>query len=90
MPVVKAGRSRQVVIPKAVWDNFHLKPGDYFEVEVEDDRIVFVPKKLVGSDELAYWSKGTQADITAALEDVAAGRIKEFENVEDLIEDLNS
>jgi len=67
-----------------------LKAGDYFEVEIEDDRIVFVPQKLVSRDELAYWSKETQADITEALADVAAGRVKEFENVDDLLKDLNS
>lgn len=67
-----------------------MKAGDYFEVEIEDDRIVFVPQKLVSRDELAYWSKETQADITEALADVAAGRVKEFENVDDLLKDLNS
>ncbi len=90
MPVVKAGRSRQVVIPKEIWDQLRLEPGDYFKVELEDDRIVFVPKKLVSRDELWYWSKEGQTEIRRALKDINEGKAKEFEGVDDLINELNS
>ncbi|MFQ5796027.1 MAG: AbrB/MazE/SpoVT family DNA-binding domain-containing protein [Candidatus Bipolaricaulia bacterium] len=90
MPVVKAGRSRQVVIPKAIWDSLGLAPGDYFEVELEDDRIVFVPKKLVSKEELWYWSREGQAEIQQALRELEEGKAKEFDDVEELIEELNT
>jgi AbrB family looped-hinge helix DNA binding protein len=90
MPVVKAGRSRQVVIPKEIWDRLQLEPGDYFEVQLEDNRIVFVPKKLVSKDELWYWSKEGQTEIQRALKEIDEGKAKEFEEVEELIEELKS
>jgi AbrB family looped-hinge helix DNA binding protein len=90
MPVVKAGRSRQVVIPKRIWDRLSLEAGDYFEVELEEGRIVFVPKKLVSKEELWYWSKEGQAEINQALKEIKEGKAKEFDNVKDLIDDLNA
>jgi AbrB family looped-hinge helix DNA binding protein len=47
MPTVKIGVSRQVVIPKKFYEKLGLVPGDYFEVELEDDRLVLTPKMLV-------------------------------------------
>ena len=90
MPVVKVGRSRQVVIPKEIWDRLGLEAGDYFEVELEEGRIVFVPKKLVSKEELWYWSKEGQAEINQALREIKEGQAKEFDNVNDLIDDLNA
>jgi len=90
MPVVKVGRSRQVVIPKAIWEELGLRPGDYFEVEVEEDRIVFTPKRLVGREELWYWSKEGQAEIRQALAEVEQGQAEAFDDVEELIDDLRS
>lgn len=90
MAVVKIGQSRQVVIPKGIWDQLGLEAGDYLEGTVEEDRIVFLPKKLVSKEELWYWSKEGQGEINQALEEVKEGKAKEFDNVEDLIEDLNT
>lgn len=75
MPIVKAGQSRQVVIPKEVWDKFGLEPGDYFEVEAKQDQIVFIPKKLVRREDLWYWSKQWQAKEREADEAIAKGEV---------------
>ena len=45
MPVVKVSRRRQVVIPKALYEELGLKPGDTLEVRVEGDKLVYVPQK---------------------------------------------
>lgn len=89
MPTVKAGKSRQVVIPKGIWDDLQLQSGDYFEVKVAKGTITFIPKKLVERDPW-YWSKEVQKSINEALDDIKAGRVKEFSNVDDLIKDLES
>lgn len=44
---VKIGASRQVAIPKKIHDRLRLKPGDYLEIAVDDDRIILTPKALV-------------------------------------------
>src|SRR5438445_6661301 len=47
MTAVKIGVTRQVVIPKKLHDQLGLVPGDYLEVELEGDHLVFTPKALI-------------------------------------------
>jgi AbrB family looped-hinge helix DNA binding protein len=89
MPIVKIMQRRQVVIPKELFEKLHLEIGDYLEAKLERGRIVYIPKKLVDRDEW-YWSEEGQQAIAEALQEIAAGKVKEFEDVDDLIEELDS
>ena len=44
---VKVGTSRQVVIPKHIYEAMGLVAGDYMEVTVRDGSVVMTPKTLV-------------------------------------------
>ena len=59
------------------------------QAEVEDNKIVFVPKVLIDKAEAVTLSKKGEEMLEEALEDVKKGRIKKFENVEELIDDLH-
>ncbi len=61
--IVKIGASRQVIIPKKIHDRLGLQPGDYLEVELQDDKVVLTPKALV------------EKRLAEALDDVKHGRI---------------
>jgi len=50
MELVKAGRSRQVTIPKQIFDSLGLKEGDYVQVEVEGGRIVLTPVAVINKE----------------------------------------
>ena len=50
MEVVKAGRSRQVTIPKKVFDSLGLQEGDYFEVNIEGGKIVMTPVLVISKE----------------------------------------
>ena len=45
MPTVKILEHGQVTIPKKFRDIFGIKAGDMADVDIEGDRIVFIPKK---------------------------------------------
>ncbi len=62
MAAVKIGTSRQVVIPKKLYDQLQLQAGDYLEVELENGNLVLTPKQLV------------EKAILAGLEDFKKGR----------------
>lgn len=47
LPKLKVGTSRQVAIPKKIYDGLRLSPGDYLEADVKNDRIVLTPKVFV-------------------------------------------
>lgn len=47
MPAVKIGASRQVIIPKKIYELLGLAAGDYLDVTVENGSLVMSPKQLV-------------------------------------------
>jgi len=50
MPIVKIGRSRQVTIPKKLFEALGLEEGDYVEVDRQGDKLILVPKVLLDRD----------------------------------------
>jgi len=47
MSAVKIGASRQVIIPKKVYEELGLAAGDYLDVTVQDGSLLMSPKTLV-------------------------------------------
>ena len=47
MPLVKITRSRQITIPKELFEALALQQGDYMEVTREGDTLILRPKTLV-------------------------------------------
>jgi len=86
MPTVKLGTSRQIVIPKKLYDALGLAPGDYLEVELyKDNRLLVTPKELV--------DKHPEIDqrLTEAEEDVTAGRVSgPFHTAKELAQHLHA
>jgi hypothetical protein len=66
-----------------------IEDGDVFQVQVEDGRIVLVPMKLVPAEQVWFWSEEWQKGEKEADEDIAEGRTKSFDNVDDLVEELD-
>ena len=46
-PKLKIGVSRHVAIPKKMYEDLNLSPGDYLEAEVKNNRIVLTPKIFI-------------------------------------------
>jgi AbrB family looped-hinge helix DNA binding protein len=63
MSAVKVGVSQQVAIPKKLHDQLGLRPGDYLEVEVRDNRLILTPKALV------------EKRLAEGIEDIKKGRV---------------
>lgn len=47
MAAVKIGVSRQIVIPKKLYDELRLSPGDYLDVELKGEKLILTPKELI-------------------------------------------
>lgn len=74
---VKVGQSRQLAIPKTIFDALALSPGDYLEVSVQNDTLVLTPQEFV------------DRRIAEGLRDVHEGRVsKKFASVDTLMESL--
>lgn len=80
----------QITIPKRLRDRYNLEEGDLFELEESDDGILLKPRKVIDPTQAWFWTPEWQAREREADEDIRAGRVKRFDRLEDLLEDLRS
>jgi AbrB family looped-hinge helix DNA binding protein len=85
----KVTRHGQITLPAAVRKELDIEEGDLVEIQVVDDRAVVTPKKLVDKSQAYFWTEAWQKGEAEAEADIKAGRIKTFDSVEDLLEDLD-
>ena len=89
MSLVQLREKAQITLPSKIRKALGIKEGDYLEAEVEDNKIVLVPKILVDKAKVVTLSKKGEEMLKEALEDVKKGKVKEFKNVQELIDDLH-
>jgi AbrB family looped-hinge helix DNA binding protein len=88
MPVVKILRHGQITLPKEIRKILGVEEGDLLELGLENARVFLQPKILV--DKQTILSEAGEIKIKEALEALEKGEVKEFNNVADLINELNS
>lgn len=75
MSTTKIGPKHQVTIPKDVFEELHLDIGDILEAEVEGDKLVLVPKRLVGKAPAPKLTAQEQRSLARARKKVEAIRV---------------
>lgn len=89
MPLVQVREKAQITLPSKIRKALGIKKGDYLEAEVEGNKMVLIPKILIDKAEAVTLSKKGEEMLKEALEDVRKGKVKKFNNAEDLIDDLH-
>ena len=89
MPLVQVRGKVQIIIPSKIRKALGIKEGNYLEAEVEDNKIVLIPKVLVDKTKTVTLPKKGEEMLKEALTDVKKGSIKEFKSVEELIDNLH-
>ena len=84
----KVTRHGQITLPASVRKELGVEEGDLVEIEVIDEKAVLMPKKLVDKNQVYFWTKRWQGGEREADEDIRAGRVRTFNSVEELVEDL--
>lgn len=92
MPIIKVIRNGQITLPKEFRDALGVKEGDILEAEMKENQMVLKPKILIDKIPESEFelSEHGKKKIREAFEDIKRGSVKKFDNVEDLIKDLNS
>ncbi len=89
MPMVQVLRDGVIQIPKEIREEVGIEEGDYIDIEINgEDTITLHIKGLVDEDDSWYWSGEWQQMEREADEDIKAGRVKSFDNIEYLIREL--
>jgi AbrB family looped-hinge helix DNA binding protein len=90
MPMTKVTRHGQITLPAEVRRKLGIEEGDLIEIAVENERAVLSPKKLIDSSQAYFWSKSWQAGEREASADIESGRVKTFDDAEELIAELDN
>ena len=88
--VLQIRSNGQITLPTAVRRKANLKEGDLLEVVVEEDGTVrLVPQIAIERSQAYFWTPRWQEGERQAEEDIKAGRVKEFANIDEAINYLN-
>ncbi len=86
MQTTRISPKHQITIPKEVFEKLHLEVGDILEVDMTEEGLLLVPKKLISKDQTWFWTKEWQKKEKEADEAIARGELSgPFENAQDLI-----
>jgi antitoxin MazE len=85
----KVTRHGQVTLPASVRKKLKIEEGDLIEIEIIDEKLVLVPKRLVDKNQSYFWTKEWQEAEQKADDDIKNNRIKVFETAEELFKDLD-
>ena len=88
MPVVKILRHGQITLPKEIRKILGVEEGDLLELGLENAGVFLQPKILI--DKKTVLSEAGEIKIKKALEALEKKEVQEFDNVDDLINELNS
>ena len=88
MRLVKILRHGQITLPKEIRKILGVEEGDLLELGLENAKVFLKPKVLV--DKESALSETGEIKIKEALESLKKKEIKEFDNVDALIKELNS
>ena len=86
--LTKVTRHGQITLPSDVRRRLEIEEGDLIEVQVQGDRVMLTPKRLVDKSQAYFWAKEWQEAEAEAEADIEAGRVQRFASVEALLEDL--
>ncbi len=86
--MTKIRDNSQITIPKNIMDKLDLKKGDTISIELRDDEIILKPVVIIDKSQAWFWRKDWQKEEKEAEEDIKAGRVKTFNNTDDLMKDL--
>ena len=79
----------QVTLPKEIRTKTNMQPGDFVEVQLDEEgRIILTPKKLVDASQTYFWTEEWQKGERKADEDIKIGRVKRFKSTADAVKYL--
>jgi len=89
--VLQIRSNGQITLPTSVRRQARLKEGDLLEVLVEEDgSLRLVPKIAIDRSQAYFWTERWQRGERDAEADLRSGRFKQFNNIDELLRDLES
>lgn len=86
--LVKVREKGQITLPLNMREKFDLEKGSIVLAKVVDNTIVLVPQETVDKDQAWFWTERWQKLEAEAEKDIRGGRVKSFNSVEELFDEI--
>ena len=83
--LVKVRKKAQVTLPLAVRRRLNIEEGDFLDIQVKGSEIIMKAKKLIDKDQAWFWTKRWQEGERDVDEDIEAGRVYDFPDMDSAI-----
>ena len=90
MPLIKVKSKAQITLPVKVRQALGIEEGDYLEAKVEGNKVILIPQVLITKFPPVTLSEQGEEMLKEAQEEVRAGKVKEHESAESLINELHN
>jgi len=86
--LVKVREKGQVTLPLYIRKDLELKKGSFVLAKIVDNTIVLVPLKVIDKSQDWFWTERWQKLEADAEKDIQEGRVKTFDSVEELFDEI--
>lgn len=86
--LIKVREKGQVTLPAFIRKILDLKKGSIVLAKIIDNTIVLVPQRTIDKDQEWFWTKQWQKLEAEAEKDIREGRVKSFDSVEELFDEI--
>ena len=86
--LIKVREKGQITLPLYIRKKLHLEQGDLVLAKIVDNTVVLIPQDTIDKDQTWFWTERWQKLEAEADADIQKGKIKSFDSVEELFDEI--
>jgi len=86
--LIKVREKGQITLPLYMRKKVHIEKGSIVLAKIIDNTIVLIPQETIDKDQAWFWTERWQKLEAEAENDIHQGKIKTFDSVENLIDEM--
>lgn len=86
--LIKVREKGQITLPLYMRKKLHLEQGDIVLAKIVDNTVVLIPQETIDKNQTWFWTERWQKQEAEAEADIQKGRVKSFNSVEDLFNEI--
>jgi antitoxin MazE len=86
--LIKVREKGQITLPVFIRKSLDLTKGSIVLAKIVDNSVVLIPQRTIDKDQIWFWTERWQKLETEAEKDIRKGRVKTFNSVEELFDEI--
>ena len=86
--LIKVREKGQLTLPAFIRNKLQIEKGSIVLAKIVDNTVVLIPQKMIDSEQAWFWTERWQKLESKAESDLKEGRVKSFNSVEELFNEI--